>query len=55
MFQAYGVTESGAGSDVARIATRAEKKGDQYILNGHKMWISNGGVANWYFILARTE
>lgn len=52
---AYGVTEPGAGSDVAGIATRAEKKGDEYILNGQKMWITNGGVADWYFILARTS
>lgn len=45
--QAYAVTEPGAGSDVNGIKTRAEKKGDEYILNGQKMWISNGGVANW--------
>lgn len=52
---AYCVTEPGAGSDVAGIRTRAEKKGDEYILNGQKMWITNGGVANWYFVLARTD
>lgn len=45
--QAYGVTEPGAGSDVAGIKTKAEKKGDEWILNGQKMWITNGGVANW--------
>ena len=55
MFQAYGVTEPGAGSDVAGIRTRAEKKGDQYVINGQKMWITNGGHANWYFVLARTN
>lgn len=49
------MTEPGAGSDVAGIKTRAEKKGDEYILNGQKMWITNGGVANWYFVLARTN
>ncbi len=54
-FQAYCVTEPIAGSDVAGIKTRAEKKGDEYILNGQKMWITNGGVANWYFVLARTN
>ena len=48
------MTEPGAGSDVAGAKTRAEKKGDEYILNGQKMWITNGGVANWYFVLART-
>lgn len=52
---AYAVTEPGAGSDVNGIKTRAVKKGDEYILNGQKMWITNGGVANWYFVLARTE
>ena len=39
---AYCVTEPVAGSDVAGIKTRAEKKGDEYILNGQKMWITNG-------------
>ncbi|XP_071821731.1 medium-chain specific acyl-CoA dehydrogenase, mitochondrial-like [Apostichopus japonicus] len=52
---AYGVTEPIAGSDVSGIATRAVKKGDEYILNGSKMWITNGGKANWYFVLARTD
>jgi len=52
---AYCVTEPGAGSDVNGVKTRAEKKGDEYILNGQKMWITNGGVANWYFVLARTS
>ncbi|CAH1155573.1 unnamed protein product [Phaedon cochleariae] len=52
---AYAVTEPGAGSDVNGLTTRAEKKGDEYILNGQKMWITNGGVANWYFVLARTN
>jgi len=51
---AYCVTEPGAGSDVSGLKTRAEKKGDEYILNGSKMWITNGGVANWYFVLAKT-
>ena len=52
---AYGVTEPGAGSDVAGAKTRAEKKGDKWVINGSKMWITNGGVANWYFVLARTD
>ncbi|CAO1627959.1 unnamed protein product [Parajaminaea phylloscopi] len=51
----YCVTEPGAGSDVAGISTRAEKKGDKWILNGSKMWITNGGHANWYFVLAKTD
>lgn len=52
---AYCVTEPVAGSDVAGIKTTAEKKGDKYVLNGEKMWITNGGVANWYFVLAKTD
>lgn len=52
---AYAVTEPGAGSDVNGLITKAEKKGDEWILNGQKMWITNGGVANWYFVLARTN
>ncbi|NXX53963.1 ACADM protein, partial [Scopus umbretta] len=52
---AYCVTEPGAGSDVAGVKTKAEKKGDEYIINGQKMWITNGGKANWYFLLARTN
>ncbi|KDN52358.1 acyl-CoA dehydrogenase NM domain-like protein [Tilletiaria anomala UBC 951] len=52
---AYCVTEPGAGSDVANISTRAEKKGDKWVINGSKMWITNGGYANWYFVLAKTD
>lgn len=52
---AYCATEPGAGSDVNGIKTKAIRKGDEYILNGEKMWITNGGVANWYFVLARTH
>ncbi|XP_039286680.1 probable medium-chain specific acyl-CoA dehydrogenase, mitochondrial [Nilaparvata lugens] len=55
LLAAYCVTEPGAGSDVNGVKTRAEKKGDEYIVNGQKMWITNGGVANWYFLLARTN
>merc|ERR1719295_1692086 len=52
---AYGVTEPGVGSDVSGIKTRAEKKGNEWVINGQKMWITNGGVANYYFVLARTN
>eukprot|EP01127_Copromyxa_protea_P003921 TRINITY_DN1368_c0_g2_i1.p1 TRINITY_DN1368_c0_g2~~TRINITY_DN1368_c0_g2_i1.p1 ORF type:complete len:329 (+),score=88.32 TRINITY_DN1368_c0_g2_i1:45-1031(+) len=50
----YAVTEPGAGSDVSGLKTKAEKQGDKWILNGQKMWISNAGYANWFFVLART-
>ncbi len=49
-----GVTEPGAGSDVASISTRAEKSGDRYILNGNKMFITNGPVADVAVIYAKT-
>lgn len=52
---AYAVTEPGAGSDVAGLKTRAEKRGDKWVINGSKMWITNGGVADWFFVLARTD
>lgn len=55
MMAAYGVTEPGAGSDVAGIRTKAVKVGDEYIINGSKMWITNANVANWYFVLAYTD
>lgn len=51
----YLILEPGAGSDVAGIKTRAEKKGDKWVINGQKMWITNGGVASFYFVLARTN
>lgn len=54
-FAAYAVTEPGAGSDVAGIRTTARKVGDEYILNGSKMWITNAGVADWYFVIAYTD
>ncbi|XP_026475102.1 probable medium-chain specific acyl-CoA dehydrogenase, mitochondrial isoform X1 [Ctenocephalides felis] len=52
---AYCVTEPGAGSDVNGVKTKAVKKGNQWVINGQKMWITNGGVANWYFVLARSD
>lgn len=52
---AFCVTEPGAGSDVASMRTRAEKKGDEYILNGTKHFISNGSVANLLTVFACTD
>jgi acyl-CoA dehydrogenase len=54
-FAAYCVTEPGAGSDVSGIRTVAKKDGDDYVINGSKMWITNAGVASWYFVLAYTD
>ena len=55
LFAAYCVTEPSAGSDVQGIRTTAVRHGDAYTLNGSKMWITNGGVASWYFVLAYTD
>ena len=55
LFCAYAVTEPGAGSDVAGARTTAVKKGDSWVINGEKMWITNGGVADWFFVLAKTD
>ncbi|VDN82308.1 unnamed protein product [Brugia pahangi] len=52
---AYCVTEPTAGSDVSGIKMKAEKKGDSYVLNGTKAWITGGGPAKWFFVLARTD
>jgi len=52
---AYCVTEPGAGSDVQGIRTRAKRDGDDYILNGSKMWITNASVAGWYYVLATLD
>ena len=52
---AYCVTEPGAGSDVQGMRTTAVKQGDTYLLNGQKMWITNAGVAEWYFVVALTD
>ncbi len=52
---AYCVTEPGAGSDVAGIKTFAERRGDRYILNGTKTWITNGPVADIFVVFAKTD
>jgi acyl-CoA dehydrogenase len=51
---AVGITEPGAGSDVAGIRTSARREGDEWVLNGTKMFITNGVHANLYFIAAKT-
>jgi len=51
---ALAMSEPGAGSDVVSMRLRAERKGDRYILNGNKMWITNGPNADVYVIYAKT-
>ena len=51
----FCLTEPGAGSDVSSMRTRAEKKGDKYVLNGQKCFITNGTYADWYTVYAKTD
>ena len=51
---AFALTEPGSGSDVANSTMTAERDGDEYVLNGEKTWISNGGIADIYTVFART-
>jgi alkylation response protein AidB-like acyl-CoA dehydrogenase len=52
---AFGLSEAGAGSDVPEMETTAERDGDEYIVEGGKLWISNGSVAETVVIFAKTD
>lgn len=52
---ALAMSEPGSGSDVVSMRTRADKKGDRYILNGNKMWITNGPIAETLVVYAKTD
>ena len=52
---ALAMSEPGAGSDVVSMRTRADRKGDRYVLNGSKMWITNGPVADTLVVYAKTD
>ncbi len=52
---ALAMSEPGAGSDVVSMKTRADKRGDRYVLNGSKMWITNGPVAETLIVYAKTD
>ncbi len=51
----FALTEPDAGSDVARVKTTAERRGDEYVLNGSKMFITNAGYAAWSIVFAKTD
>ncbi|EZP39624.1 acyl-CoA dehydrogenase family protein [Janthinobacterium lividum] len=51
---AFALSEPQAGSDVAALACAARRDGDEYVLEGEKTWISNGGIADFYVVFART-
>ncbi|MCA0354038.1 MAG: acyl-CoA dehydrogenase family protein [Chloroflexi bacterium] len=55
MIAAVAISEPDAGSDVAAIRTRAVRDGNEYVINGHKMWITNGTQADFITLLARTS
>jgi acyl-CoA dehydrogenase family member 9 len=54
MIAAFCLTEPGAGSDAASIKTTAVRDGDDWILNGNKLWITNGGIAQFFTVFAKT-
>jgi acyl-CoA dehydrogenase len=55
MLCSFGLTEPDAGSDVARIKTKAERRGDEYVLNGSKTFITNAGHSAWTVVFAKTD
>ena len=55
LIAAFCLTEPGAGSDAAALKTTAVRQGDHWVLNGNKLWITNGGIAGFFTVFARTD
>lgn len=55
MIAAFCLTEPGAGSDAASIKTKAERKDGKWVINGEKLWITNGGIADFFTVFAKTD
>jgi len=55
LIAAFCLTEPGAGSDAAGIKTTAVRDGDDWVLNGEKLWITNGGIAQFFTVFAKTS
>jgi acyl-CoA dehydrogenase len=55
LLASFCLTEPDAGSDVSSMRTTAVKRGDKYVINGSKCFITNGGYANWYTVYAKTD
>ena len=55
MIAAFCLTEPGAGSDAASIRSTAKREGDEWILDGNKLWITNGGIADFFTVFAKTS
>ena len=55
LYASFCLTEPGAGSDVSGMKTTATRKGDKWVINGSKCFITNGEYANWYTVYAKTD
>ena len=52
---AYSLSEAGSGTDAASLTCFAERKGDHYLVNGTKLWVTDGAIADWLIVFVRTE